>query len=90
MLNAVRIKKKINHFNSSITVPGDKSISIRWVLLSSQAIGISIAENLLESEDVINSIKCIKALGVEIKKVKNKYIVHGVGLNGFVAKKILL
>ena len=87
MLNAVRIKKKINHFNSSITVPGDKSISIRWVLLSSQAIGISIAENLLESEDVINSIKCIKALGVEIKKVKNKYIVHGVGLNGFVAKK---
>ena len=87
MLNAVRIKKKINHFNSSITVPGDKSISIRWVLLSSQAIGISIAENLLESEDVINSIKCVKALGVNIKKVKNKYIVHGVGLNGFETKK---
>ena len=87
MSNSVNINNKIDNFNLSIVMPGDKSISIRWVLLSSQAIGISKAENLLESEDVINSIKCMRALGVEIKKVKNKYITQGVGLNGFSSSK---
>ena len=42
-----------------ITVSGDKSLSIRWVLFSSLASGVSIANNLLLSEDVRAAIKAI-------------------------------
>ena len=63
MKNYIIIKKKIKSFNNAINVSGDKSISIRCVLLASQGIGTSKIYNLLESEDVINSLKSIKRLG---------------------------
>ena len=53
MANSIIIKKKINNFNKSIKVSGDKSLSIRWVLFSSLADGISKAKNLLLSEDIL-------------------------------------
>ena len=65
----------------------DKSLSIRAILLASQAIGVSTISNLLESEDVLNSIRSIKKLGIECKKVGNKYKILGCGLNGFDVKK---
>ena len=40
------IKKKIENFNKKINVDGDKSLSIRWLLLASQCIGVSKARNL--------------------------------------------
>ena len=46
------INQKIEPFKKIIKVDGDKSLSIRWVLLASQALGISKAYNLLMSEDV--------------------------------------
>ena len=52
MSNFIRINKKISNFNSKILVPGDKSLSIRWVLFSSISNGECRAENLLMSEDV--------------------------------------
>ena len=61
MPNKIILKKKLQiltkNFNSR-----DKSISIRWVLLSSLANGISKAENLLMSEDVMASIQAIRKL----------------------------
>ena len=71
MSNNLIIKKKINSFNHKISVSGDKSISIRWVLFSSIANGISIAKNLLMSEDVIASLNAIKKLGIKVKINKN-------------------
>ena len=87
MSNSVTIKNKINKFNKTIEVSGDKSISIRCVLLASQAIGKSKIYNLLESEDVISSLKSIKKLGIKYKKKKNYYEIYGYGLNGFNTKK---
>ena len=46
MKNYIKIQSKINSFNNTITVSGDKSISIRCVLLASQAIGTSKIYNL--------------------------------------------
>ena len=62
MNNNIEIKQIIKPFHKSIEVSADKSISIRSVLLASQAIGKSRIYNLLESEDVINSLKAIKKL----------------------------
>ena len=62
MLNTINLKKKIGKFKKIISVSGDKSISIRWVLFSSLANGISKSKNLLLSEDVIAAIEAIRKL----------------------------
>ena len=85
----LQIKKKISSFNKKIKVSGDKSLSIRWVLLASQAIGRSKAYNLLMSEDVITAIRAIKKLGIKVKIFKNHCEIYGNGINGFKYKKNL-
>jgi 3-phosphoshikimate 1-carboxyvinyltransferase len=87
MPNHIFIENKISSFNKKIKVSSDKSISIRCILLASQAVGVSKISNLLESEDVIDTLKTIKKLGVNYKKDKNIYNIHGFGLNGFNTKK---
>jgi 3-phosphoshikimate 1-carboxyvinyltransferase len=85
---SVSVNKKIKKFNKKIAIPGDKSCSIRALLLASQCIGISKIKNLLESEDVLNCINALKiSLGVKIIKKNNIYQVYGNGLNSFRIKK---
>ena len=86
MANHIFIDKKILPYNKTIQVSSDKSISIRVVLLASQAVGISKISNLLESEDVLNALKIIKKLGINYKKKKDFYEINGFGLNGFSPK----
>ena len=90
MPNSVIIEKKINKFNKVIKVSGDKSISIRWVLVSSLASGISKATNLLMSEDVIASIQAIKKLGVKVIVKNDICKIYGVGINGYKYKKNII
>ena len=85
----INIKSKIRSYNRTIQIEGDKSLSIRWALLASQAIGISKSYNILKSEDILSTLNCLKKLGVKYKLNKNECIIHGVGLNGFNYKKIL-
>ena len=87
MSDHIFIKSKIKRFNKQIKVGSDKSISIRSILLASQAVGISKIENLLESEDVLNTLKAIKKLGINYKKKDDNYFVEGFGLNNFNIKK---
>ena len=76
MSDSIIIKNKIKDFNKKIIVSGDKSISIRWILFSSLANGMSKAENLLMSEDVLAAIKTIKKLGIKVilKKIYAKFM----------------
>ena len=83
MTNHILIKNKIGKFNKKISVSGDKSISIRWVLFASLASGISKAKNLLISEDVLAAIGIIKKLGIKVLKKENSFIIHGKGFNGY-------
>ena len=71
MSTSTSVNKQISNFNKTITVPGDKSLSIRWVLFSSIAKGKSKAFNLLLSEDVLAAINAIKKLGINVKLNKN-------------------
>ena len=87
MSNSIVIKSKIKQFKK-IQVSGDKSISIRWVLLSSLANGVSKAKNLLLSEDVIAAINAIKKLGIRVKIFKNECKIYGKGFEGYNYKKI--
>ena len=89
MSNFIIVKKRIKNFNKKITVSGDKSISIRWVLFSSIANGISRAQNLLMSEDVMAAIKAIKKLGIKTSFQKNICKIYGKNINGYNFKKDL-
>ena len=90
MPNKIILKKKISEFNKKIFIPGDKSISIRWVLISSIADGVSKAKNLLMSEDVLAAIRAVRNLGVKVVINKNICKIHGVGIKGLKYKKNLV
>ena len=87
MRKRLLIRNKCNSFKKTISIDGDKSISIRALLLGSQAYGKTSIENILLSEDITNSIKCLKKLGIKIFFNKKNCYVYGRGLNGFEYKK---
>ena len=62
-----------------LSVPADKSISIRALLVSSICFGNTKISNLLESEDVKNTLNCLKKLGVKILKKGSQFEVFGQG-----------
>ena len=90
MNRILKISKTIKPFNKSLNIEGDKSLSIRWALLASQASGVSKSFNLLKSEDVIDTINCLRKLGIKIKFNQNFCEIRGEGLNGFNYKKNII
>ena len=89
MSKILLIKKRINKFDKQIQISGDKSLSIRWVLLASQAIGKSKGYNLLMSEDVVAALDSIKKLGIKVLVHKEYCEIFGNGINGFKYKNSL-
>ena len=90
MSKITTVKNKLGYFNKKIIVPGDKSLSIRWVLFASIGMGVSKAKNLLMSEDVIAAINAVRKLGIKVKVTKNETIIFGNGLNGYKYKKNII
>ena len=84
--------KIYNGINGEITIPGDKSISHRSIIIPSISNGISEVSNILKSEDVINTINAFKLMGVKIEELKDKIVIYGQGLNSLKkpAKEIYL
>ena len=69
--------------NGAVTVPGDKSISHRSLMLSALAVGESRIEGLLEGEDVLATAAAMRAMGATIERgADDGWIVAGVGVGG--------
>jgi len=68
--------------NKQVTVPGDKSISHRSMILGGIASGTTSISGFLESGDCLATMKAMQSMGVKIEKQGNKYLVHGVGKYG--------
>ena len=83
MSRSIYINQKIKSFKKNIIISGDKSLSIRFALMASQAIGSSKIYNLLNSEDVLSTLNCLKKLGIKLKNNKKYCEIYGKGLNGF-------
>ena len=82
------IGKKISSYKKNIEVDADKSISIRSFLIGAISQNISYTENVLESEDIFSTIKCLRKLGVKIKRIgSRKYSINGRGLGSLSLKK---
>ena len=83
----LNINKKIPPFSKTINVDSDKSISIRSFLIGAISRNVTSTANVLESEDVLSAINCLKKLGVKIKKKKSKsYQIYGKGLGSLATK----
>lgn len=63
-----------------ISIPGDKSISHRAVIIGSLATGITKVHNFLEAEDTLNTVEVYRQLGVKIEKKDSIYYIYGNGL----------
>jgi len=75
---------KIEKVSGSLTLPGDKSISHRALILSALANGESEITNLPQNDDVKSTINCLQQLGIQIKEEANSTKVYGKGFKGFV------
>ena len=81
---SVLINNKIKKFSKSVSMPGDKSISFRALIISSQCIGISHLKGVLEGDDIKCCIQCLGDLGVKIiRKSKGEFLIFGNGGNSF-------
>ena len=78
-------EKKNMFLKGEITVPGDKSISHRAVMLGALTDGDVHITNFLEGADCLSTISCFKKMGIEIERDGRNVTVHGKGMHGLSA-----
>jgi len=80
------VKTVVKHskgLRGQVQVPGDKSISHRALLLGAIAEGLSRVEGFLPAADCLATLRCVEALGVEVRRFdETTLVVHGRGLHG--------
>ena len=69
--------------SGELTVPGDKSISHRSLMLGGLAQGVTRITGFLAGEDCLATLRALQSMGVRIERPKpDNVIVHGVGIDG--------
>ena len=91
-MNNIRTVRGGGNLQGIITVPGDKSISHRALIIGSIAEGETLIEGFLHSEDPISTADCLRKLGVNIPHIHKDepFTISGLGLNGFKEPKEIL
>lgn len=74
--------KKMKSVRGEITVPGDKSISHRAVMLGALADGTTHISGFLKGADCLSTIDCFRKMGIDIEVDGDNVTVHGKGLHG--------
>ena len=74
-----------------VRVPGDKSISLRSLILGAMAVGETRITGMLEGEDAINTARAMQALGALVERIgEQAWRVMGVGVGGFAEPRAAL
>lgn len=79
---SVRTISPVKGLKGEVTIPGDKSISHRSIMLGSIALGTTEITHFLEGADCLSTIGCFRKMGVEIERKPSSILVHGKGLRG--------
>ena len=80
----------ITGLKGTVSVPGDKSISHRCIMFGSIAEGTTEIHNFLPGADCLATIRCFRALGIDIRQEGSTVTVHGKGLHGLSAPSHIL
>lgn len=74
--------------SGTISIPGDKSISHRSIMLGSLAKGTTRVSGFLEGEDALATLQAFRDMGVTIEGPDNgNVVIHGVGMQGLQPSK---
>ena len=84
------MQTQIPALKGEITIPGDKSISHRAVMLGSLAKGTTEITHFLQGEDCLSTISCFQKLGIDIENDGDRILIHGKGLYGLSAPDQIL
>lgn len=71
-----------NGLKGTVSVPGDKSISHRSIMLGSICEGITEVHHFLQGADCLSSIACFRQMGISIENNGDIVRIHGKGLYG--------
>lgn len=82
---SVRTIAPTRGLKGEVTIPGDKSISHRSIMLGSIALGTTEITHFLDGADCLSTIDCFRKMGVEIERKPSSILVHGKGLRGLTA-----
>ena len=82
---SVRTIAPTRGLKGEVTIPGDKSISHRSIMLGSIALGTTEITHFLEGADCLSTIDCFRKMGVEIERNTSSFLGHGKGLRGLTA-----
>jgi len=80
-LNAVKI------LSGTVPLPGDKSISHRYAMLAAIAEGETVIRHFAASRDCHSTLKCLSALGTDVRETGDTVTIQGCGLRGLRAPK---
>src|SRR5258708_18631424 len=70
--------KRAPRIDMEITVPGDKSISHRAVIIAALSNGACILRGFLPSEDCMRTVQAMRALGIKVEQAEPEMlVVHG-------------
>ena len=73
----------LDKLEANITVPGDKSISHRSVMIGAIANGLTEINNFLPGEDCLSTVRCVRQLGIEVQELSPTHLrVTGRGPEG--------
>ena len=77
------VSRPCGALEGEVSVPGDKSVSHRALMLAGLAVGETKVDGLLEGEDVLATAAALRALGVEVERAgPGRWRVYGRGVGG--------
>ncbi len=82
--------RKTEALKGEVTIPGDKSISHRAVMLGAISRGTTRITNFLRGADCLSTIACFRKMGISIEEFPEEILVHGNGLHGLHAPTDIL
>ena len=77
------ISNPVDRLQGDITVPGDKSISHRAIILGGIATGTTTISGFLDGEDCLATLRAFQSMGVKIEgPISQRVVIHGAGKHG--------
>ncbi len=76
------ISSPVESLHGEITIPGDKSISHRAIMLGAIATGTTTVHGFLDGEDCLATLHAFESMGVNIERSGSDVVIHGVGKYG--------
>ena len=86
----LRSARPAKGLSGRFTVPGDKSISHRALMFGALAVGQTRITGLLEGEDVLRTAAAMRALGAEVERSNDAWVVAGRGIGGLMEPEDIL